>query len=249
MRFRPCIDIHKGRVKQLVGSTLSDNNDNATVNFSTARPPSYFASMYKKDNLSGGHVIMLGSGNREACLDALQAFPGGMQAGGGITTDNAAFFLDKGAAKVIVTSVLFKQSQLDFSILDSFKQKIGADKLVIDLSCRKKGEKYFAAINRWQVLTTCEINPYNMKKLAAYCSEFLIHSVEHEGKQNGIDTDLIKILARSPLPVVYAGGIYSMEQINTIAGLSRGKVDFTVGSALDIFGGHYLRYKDMLKYR
>ena len=247
MKFRPCIDLHKGKVKQIVGSTFSDGDEKAIVtNFVAEQPPAYFAQLYKNDNLPGGHVIMLGPGNEAAAKEALSAFPQGLQLGGGINTDNAKEFLDAGASHVIVTSFVFKDGTIYWDNLEDLTQKVGKDKLVVDLSCRKKDDEYYIVTDRWQKLTDTTISEKNLNRLSQYCDEFLVHAVDIEGKQSGVDTGLINLLYQlSPIPVTYAGGIRSLEDLEIINTEGKGKVDATVGSALDIFGGP-LKYEDVV---
>lgn len=238
--FRPCIDLHDGKVKQIVGSTL-ELPDAAPVatNFVSERPPEYYAELYRKDDLTGGHVIQLGQGNQQSALAALAAWPGGLQLGGGVNDENARFWLDAGAAKVIVTSFVFSDGEFKEAKLKSLLKITGADKLVLDLSCRRTPEgKYFVVTDRWRNFTSLELTPENMEMLAKFCSEFLIHAVDVEGKQSGIDRELLALLADASFkPCVYAGGISSFEDISAIEDAGKGMIHYTVGSALDIFGG------------
>ncbi len=239
MKIRPCIDIHGGKVKQIVGSTLSDSKDKGPhENFVSTKPPSYYASLFKRHNLTGGHIIMLGPGNEEAALDALCAWPGGMQIGGGINLDNALYWLDKGASHVIVTSFVFYQGRLDTDRLTSLKKLVGKKRLVLDLSCRKKDGKYFIVTDRWQRFTKEEINKDTLQRLADYCDEFLVHGVDVEGKCQGVDLTLVEMLADfSPIPTTYAGGAKSIEDAFLVKEKGKNRIDLTIGSALDIFGG------------
>jgi len=250
MKFRPCIDLHKGRVKQIVGSTLSDENQqNLKTNFSSDQPSSYYAEMYKRDGLTGGHVIMLGPGNEQAAADALQAFPGGLQIGGGITADNASAWLERGASAVIVTSYVFTDGQVREDRLDKMVAAVGRERLVLDLSCRKKGEEYFVVTDRWQKFTKVAISPEALDYFARYCSEFLIHAVDVEGKCAGVAEDLIVSLGQwSSLPTTYAGGVQSLDDLYRIKELGRNRLDATVGSALDIFGGTGIKYADAVAF-
>ena len=235
--FRPCIDLHDGVVKQIVGGTLTDKG--AKTNFVAPHPPAYYAELYRKDGLTGGHVIKLGPGNDDAAREALAAWRGGLQIGGGITAENAAEWLDAGAAKVIVTSYIFKDGELLMSNLQKLLQAVGKEHLVLDLSCRKKADgNYYIVTDRWQKFTNLQLNKETLCALADDASEFLIHAVDVEGKQSGIDSELLNILAQhSPLPCTYAGGIHSFGDIETILGAGHSKIGYTVGSALDIFGG------------
>ncbi len=249
MRFRPCIDLHEGKVKQIVGSTLQDDAVTLRTNFSSSFPPSYYAGLYRRDNLTGGHVIMLGPGNEDAARDALGAWPGGMQVGGGITSANAATWLDRGASHVIVTSHVFHDGQLDFERLRALVGLVGKDRLVLDLSCRWRHDGYYVVTDRWQKFTDLKITVAVLEMLAAYCSEFLIHAVDVEGKCMGIDTRLIELLAENiPLPTTYAGGVASMADLRLISDAGKGRIDVTVGSALDIFGGSGLRYHEVVAF-
>lgn len=247
MRFRPCIDLHQGQVKQIVGSTLSDDSAGLVTNFVASQPPAHFAAMYGADGLVGGHVIMLGPGNAGAAADALAAYPGGLQLGGGITADSAAAWLAKGAAKVIVTSYLFDQGELSVPHLAALRDAVGAEHVVLDLSCRLCEGRYCVVINRWQTFTNLFLTPEALQELAAYGSELLVHAVDVEGKQEGIDDNLVAWLARhSPLPVTYAGGVRSLADVRRVRGAGAGRVDVTVGSALDIFGGQGVRYAELV---
>ena len=247
--FRPCIDLHDGKVKQIVGSTLEAAGcDTPRTNFVSDRTPAYYAKMYKKADLRGGHVIQLGKGNKEAALEALKAWEGGLQLGGGVTDENAKFFLDAGADKVIVTSFVFSDGLFKEEKLRSLLKITGRDRLVLDLSCRRTAEgKYFVVTDRWQKFTTLELTAETMKKLGKYCAEFLIHAVDVEGKQSGIDRELLQILAASAtVPCVYAGGISTFEDIELIESAGNGKIHYTIGSALDIFGGR-LSFKEVVR--
>jgi phosphoribosylformimino-5-aminoimidazole carboxamide ribotide isomerase len=247
MRFRPCIDLHNGFVKQIVGSTLTDENESILeTNFQAEKPSEWYAELYRKDRLTGGHIIQLGSGNEKATQAALSAWPGGMQVGGGINIDNAAHWLDSGAGAVIVTSWVFHDGKIDEERLKRLVKLIGKEKLVLDLSCRRQGQSYKVVTNRWQTFTDEVISFDLLDYLSGFCSEFLIHAVDVEGKCSGIETALVEILGKwSGIPLTYAGGISSMEDIRLIDDLGKGNIDFTVGSALDIFGGTFLSYKDL----
>lgn len=240
MRFRPCIDLHQGKVKQIVGSSLRSGSSAAETNFETDESPAYFAKLYQDAGMEGGHVIMLGPGNEEAALDALKQFPGGLQVGGGINPSNAPRFLDSGASHVIVTSYVFKDGKIDFDKLEEVVKVTTKEKLVLDLSCKKKSpdSPYYVVTDRWEKFTDFEISKENLELLAQYCSEFLIHAVDVEGKRQGVIEDLIQALGEwSPIPVTYAGGARNMEDLELCNKLGRGGVDVTVGSALSIFGG------------
>ena len=246
MRFRPCIDLHEGKVKQIVGSSLDEQGQSLQTNFVASQSPAYFAELYRRDSLSGGHVIMLGPGNEDAAIEALAAYPQGLQIGGGISPENARFWLQRGAAKLIVTSYVFPGHDFSLPRLRELSELIGPDRLVLDLSCRPQGEHYYVACNRWQNLSSLRLDADSFAELAQYCSEFLVHAVEVEGKQAGIDSCLLETLARHcSLPLTYAGGIASMQDIEKIEKAGKGRIDFTVGSTLDIFGGKLLKYEDL----
>jgi phosphoribosylformimino-5-aminoimidazole carboxamide ribotide isomerase len=247
MKFRPCIDLHQSKVKQIVGSTLSDADDAGLItNFQSDRPSSFYARLYRDDELAGGHVIMLGPGNQDAALGAIREFPKGLQVGGGINPDNAAGFLDAGASHVIVTSFVFNDGKVDQTRLASMIKCVGKSRLVIDLSCRKKNDDYLITTDRWQKFTSVAICQTTLQDLARSCDEFLVHAADVEGKQQGIDEQLVSLLgSASPIPVTYAGGIRSLEDLQRIADLGGNRVDFTIGSALDIFGGT-LKYREVV---
>ena len=250
MHFRPCIDLHRGRVKQIVGGSLTDRADSDPVtNFESGQSPGYYADLYWRDGLRGGHVIKLGPGNDAAAAGALSVHPGSLQVGGGVTADNAGSWLDVGASKIIVTSYAFVGGDLSHARLDVLRRRIGANRIVLDLSCRRRGDVYVVACNRWQTLTSVVLSGATFSELAEYCSEFLVHAVDVEGKQSGLDSVLVDRLAEwTDVPVTYAGGIRSMEDIARIAEAGRGRIDYTVGSALDLFGGSGLKYADLVAY-
>lgn len=249
MRFRPCIDLHDGVVKQIVGATLSDTEfKGLETNFQAEKPAEWFAELYRRDNLTGGHVIQLGRGNAAAARSALSRWPGGLQVGGGINADNAGQWLDAGASHVIVTSWVFHDGRVHMERLKQLNRKVGKARLVLDLSCRRRGDAYLVATNRWQTFTTEAVTYPLMDRLSNYCDEFLIHAVDVEGRCAGIEADLVGYLGRwEGLPVTYAGGISSQQDIDLITSLGNANIDFTVGSALDIFGGSGLRYDDLAR--
>ncbi len=245
--FRPCIDLHEGKVKQIVGGTLTEAG--ARTNFVAEQSAAYFAELYRRDDLRGGHVIMLGAGNDVEARAALATFPGGLQIGGGINAANARGWLDAVASRVIVTSWVFREGRVDWARLDELVKVIGKDKLVLDLSCRRRGEDYFVVTNRWQKFTELVVNADTLKKFSGYCAEFLIHAVDVEGLCRGIDGDLVAKLGQwSPLPMTYAGGANSLADLEQVTTLGQGKVDLTIGSALDIFGGTGVKYDDCVKF-
>ena len=245
MRFRPCIDIHNGKVKQIVGGSLKDQNDVAKENFVASQDSTFFANLYHKKGLKGGHIILLNPESspyyqetKEQAVKALKAYPKGMQIGGGITRENAAFFLEQGADKVIVTSYVFRHGEIDYKNLESILREVGKEHLVLDLSCRKKGEDYFIVTDRWQNYTNVELNKESLDFFAGFCNEFLIHAVDVEGKQAGIEKQVAAILGDwGKCEATYAGGIRSDEDLEQLKRLGKDKIDFTVGSALDLFGG------------
>jgi phosphoribosylformimino-5-aminoimidazole carboxamide ribotide isomerase len=253
--FRPCIDLHQGKVKQIVGGTLSDSGEGLRTNFVSEHDAAWFADLYRKDGLTGGHIIMLGSGNEPEALAALRAWPGGMQVGGGLDDSNIKPYLDAGASHVIVTSWLFPDSSLDMDRLARISSLAGKNRLVIDLSCRRRagtggsgeenGEGWYVATNRWQTVTGTRIEAPLLERLAEYCDEFLIHAADVEGKQQGMDWDLVALLARiSPIPTTYAGGARDLSDLDRLHTAGSGRLDLSIGSALDIFGGKLVRYAD-----
>jgi phosphoribosylformimino-5-aminoimidazole carboxamide ribotide isomerase len=250
MRFRPCIDLHGGRVKQIVGSTLRDaGGDTLRTNFTSDLPPSSYATRYREDNLPGGHVIMLGPGNEAAALDALRSWPGGFQLGGGITLDNAARWLEQGASHVIVTSHVFHHGLLDEERLDRLVERVGRERLVLDLSCRWREDGYYVVTDRWQKFTSLQVSGPTLSRLAGYCDEFLVHAVDVEGKCMGVDDRLLRLLAEhAAIPTTYAGGVASMADLELIRDAGHGRLDATVGSALDIFGGTGLTYEEVVAF-
>ena len=235
-KFRPCIDLHQGKVKQIVGGTL--NNHGAKTNFISQYDAAYYADIYRSNNLTGGHIIALGNGNNDEVLKALKAWPNGLQFGGGVNAQNAQSYIEAGASHVIVTSYLFEGGQLSSDKLRTIQRQVGKEHLVLDLSCRKTESGWNIATDRWQTITETQINKKNLNELANYCSEFLIHAADVEGMQAGIDQELVSLLGEiSTIPTTYAGGARSLEDLKLVEQLSKGEVDLTIGSALDIFGG------------
>ena len=247
-RFRPCIDLHEGKVKQIVGGSLRDDGSAPKENFVSEKSPSWFAETFRADGLTGGHVIMLGKGNETVAKEALAAWPGGMQVGGGIHPGNAAAWLDAGASHVIVTSALFDAGGNFLPhVLDELVTEVGRERLVIDLSCRRTPRGWMVAMNRLQTLTGMEVTLETLDSLAPFCGEFLIHAADVEGLCGGIDTELVAFLGGwGKLPVTYAGGAASMEDVALVAEAGGGKVDVTVGSALDLFGGKGITYAEIV---
>ncbi len=258
MRFRPCIDIHNGKVKQIVGGSLQDEGDRASENFVSDLQAEDFARLYAGDGLAGGHVILLNPAGSEhypatkaQALAALNAAPGTLQAGGGIRPDNAGEFLDAGASHVIVTSYVFREGRIDYDALEAMVKAVGKERLVLDLSCRKTQEGYKIVTDRWQKYTDVLFGEKILEQLSGYCDEFLIHAVDAEGKQAGPDRAVVAVLgnfaARSGMPVTYAGGISSFEDLDILGEEGRQAVDVTIGSALDLFGGP-MPYRQVLSY-
>lgn len=246
MKFRPCIDIHNGNVKQIVGGSLSDKNNYAVDNFVSDYDGAYYGKLYKSYGLTGGHIIILNpvgsefyNADLEQAYSALSAFEGGLQIGGGINDENATQFLEKGASHVIVTSFVFKNGAVNFDNLNRLVKTVGKSRLVLDLSCRKRDGKYYVVTDRWQKFTDIEMNSQTLEMFSEYCDEFLIHAVDTEGKAKGIEPQIAKIMGEyCIIPSTYAGGISSFDDLDTLKELGRGKIDFTIGSALDIFGGN-----------
>ena len=248
MRLRPCIDLHNGKVKQIVGSTLrEDSPQELKTNFVADLSAAHYADMYRRDGLSGGHVIMLGPGNEQAAREALQAFPGGLQIGGGINAANAVAWLDQGAGAVIVTSYVFQGGMVHEHRLRELRDLVGRERLVLDLSCRRRDGLYYVVTDRWQKFTEVVINPETLSYFSEYCFEFLIHAADVEGKCAGIAEDLVEELGRwCSIPATYAGGVRNIEDLERIRELGHGRLDVTVGSSLDIFGGTGITYADAL---
>ena len=245
--FRPCIDLHEGKVKQIVGGTL--DTERLETNFVAAHGAAYFAARYRDDGLEGGHVILLGPGNEAEAEAALAAFPAGLQLGGGVTSATAARWLDAGASHVIATSALFDGPSLSMDRVRALSRAVGRERLVIDLSCRRVGSGYRVATNRWRTTTTSEISRELLEALADHAAEFLVHGADVEGKCKGIDEELVALLAASsPIPVTYAGGARALSDLERVDQLSAGRVDLTIGSALDLFGGTSIRYADCVAF-
>lgn len=245
MHFRPCIDIHNGKVKQIVGGSLTDEYDYARENFVSEQDAAWYARLYQKDGLKGGHIIQLNGkdspyyqATKAQALAALRAYPGGLQVGGGITAENGAEYLDAGASHVIVTSYVFRDGQIFYENLERMRKAVGKERLVLDLSCRKKAGSYYIVTDRWQRFTDVQVTKQILTELASWCDEFLIHAVDVEGKASGIEEELAVLLGEwQGLPVTYAGGVGSMEDVLRLKELGKGRLDVTIGSALSLFGG------------
>jgi len=249
-RFRPCIDLHEGKVKQIVGGTLRDAEGVGCVNFESELPASEFACRYREDGLEGGHVIMLGPGNEVQARQALEAYPGGLQVGGGVVPGRAAPWIEAGASHVIVTSALFDRSGVyQHEVLEALEREVGRERLVIDLSCRRDEQGWHVAMDRWQKPTEMRLNWETLDRLAAHCAEYLVHAADVEGLCRGIDEELVAMLGEwQGLPVTYAGGARGIADLDLVERLSAGRVDLTIGSALDIFGGTGARYEDCVAF-
>jgi phosphoribosylformimino-5-aminoimidazole carboxamide ribotide isomerase len=253
MEFRPCIDIHNGKVKQIVGGSLRDQGDQAKENFVSGQDASFYAELYRGKNLANGHIILLNPPSSEYYEEtlkqakaALGAWPGGLQIGGGIHADNAAEFLEAGASHVIVTSYVFKNGQISYENLEKLESAVGKERLVLDLSCRKKNGKYFIVTDRWQKFTEVEVTVESLLEFSEHCDEFLIHAADVEGKSDGIERDLVELLGGwGKIPMTYAGGISTYQDIEDVKELGQGHLNITIGTALDLFGGP-LNYETVL---
>ncbi|PWE87644.1 phosphoribosylformimino-5-aminoimidazole carboxamide ribotide isomerase [Eubacterium ramulus] len=255
MEFRPCIDIHNGKVKQIVGGTLKDQGDMAAENFVSEQDAPFYAKLYQSYGIRGGHIILLNgkdSPHYEAtklqALAALQVYPGGMQVGGGITAENAHEFLRAGASHVIVTSYVFRDGKVDYERLEKLVQAVGKEHLVLDLSCRKKDGAYYIVTDRWQKFTEERVTVELLNRLYQYADEFLIHAVDVEGKASGIERELVELLGSwNRIPVTYAGGIGSFQNLEELAEWGQHHLNYTIGSALDLFGGT-MKFEDVLAF-
>jgi phosphoribosylformimino-5-aminoimidazole carboxamide ribotide isomerase len=245
--FRPCIDLHEGKVKQIVGGTLGATG--LHTNFVSEKPAAWFAELYRRDQLTGGHVIMLGPGNEAAARSALAAYPKGLQIGGGMNAQNARDWLDAGASHIIVTSWVFREGRVDWGRLEELVKIVGTHQLVLDLSCRKRDGDYFVVTDRWQKFTELPVNEETLKKFSAYCAEFLVHAVDVEGLCQGIDGELVSKLGQwSPIATTYAGGANSLSDLEQVTRLGGANIHLTIGSALDIFGGSGVRYEECVQF-
>ena len=255
MQFRPCIDIHNGTVKQIVGGSLKDAGNQAKENFVSEYNAAFYAKLYQSYGLKGGHIILLNHKESEFFeatkaqgLKALQAYPQGLMIGGGITADNAAEYLEAGASHVIVTSYVFKDGQVQFSNLKKLVESVGRERLVLDLSCRKIKGSYRIVTDRWQKATDIILTHDTLDYFRGFCDEFLIHAVDVEGKSSGIETELAAMLGDwGKQPVTYAGGAHDFKDLELLKTLGRDKIDVTIGSALDLFGGH-MAFEEVLEY-
>ena len=254
MEFRPCIDIHNGKVKQIVGGSLRDEGSQARENFVSEQDAAFYAELYQRQGIHGGHVILLNKEGteyfettRQQALSALRAYPGGLQIGGGIRDDNAADYLNAGASAVIVTSYVFRDGQMNWENLKKLEAAVGADHLVLDVSCRRKGDDYYIVTDRWQKFTDVKLSEKVLDELSDCCDEFLVHAVDAEGKAQGIERELADMLGRwQGIPVTYAGGVGSFADLQELKKLGRDHIDVTIGSALDLFGGS-MPYREVLR--
>lgn len=256
MKFRPCIDIHNGQVKQIVGGSLTDEKDQAAENFVSEQDAGFYARFYRESGICGGHIILLNpesspyyQSTRRQALLALKEYPGGLQIGGGIREDNAEAYLRAGASHVIVTSYVFRDGMICWENLEKLKRAVGREHLVLDLSCRKKDGEYRIVTDRWQKFTDIQVNRETLMELGEHCSEFLVHAVDVEGKASGIEVELVRILAEHGrnMPITYAGGVGSFRDLEILRQEGRDRLDVTVGSALDLFGGP-MKFTEILKF-
>lgn len=255
MEFRPCIDIHNGKVKQIVGGSLRDKGNQAKENFVSEMDGAFYAQLYRKENIKGGHIILLNpvtsehyEATKAQAMSALSNYPDGLQVGGGITAENANEFIKAGASHVIVTSYVFKDGKINYDNLNKLVQAVGKEHLVLDLSCRQKDGKYFIVTDRWQKFTDETITTELLDELSEYCDEFLVHAVDVEGKADGIETELVSLLGQwGKIPVTYAGGVHSFDDLRLVKELGRDKINITIGSALDLFGGN-MKFEEVLSY-
>lgn len=254
MQFRPCIDIHNGKVKQIVGSSIKDIGNQAEENFVSEQDAAFYARLYKKNHIRGGHIILLNKEGTSYYEDdiaqaerALAEYPDGLQIGGGITAQNAVRFLDMGASHVIVTSYVFRDGLIDYDRLQNMIDAVGKKHLVLDLSCRKRDGRYYIVTDRWQRFTKEEVSKETIERLSEYADEFLVHAVDVEGRVNGVECEIVSILGECPgIPITYAGGISSYEDVEIVRELGKRRLNITIGSALDLFGGN-LEFERVLK--
>ena len=255
MEFPPCIDIHNGKVKQIVGGSLRDKGNQAKENFVSEMDGAFYAQLYRKENIKGGHIILLNpvtsehyEATKAQAMSALSNYPDGLQVGGGITAENANEFIEAGASHVIVTSYVFKDGKINYDNLNKLVQAVGKEHLVLDLSCRQREGSYFIVTDRWQKYTDETITTELLDELSEYCDEFLVHAVDVEGKASGIETELVSLLGEwGKIPVTYAGGVHSFDDLRLVKELGRDKINVTIGSALDLFGGN-MKFEEVLSY-
>lgn len=255
MEFRPCIDIHNGKVKQIVGGSLRDRQDNAEENFVSGQDAAFYADFYKKNGIKGGHVILLNpesSGyyaeTKAQALSALQAYPGGLQVGGGIREENALEYLESGASHVIVTSYVFRDGKIEYANLERLVRRVGKDRIVLDLSCRRRDGAYYIVTDRWQKDTDVKLSEETLEKLSFYCDEFLVHAVDVEGRADGIEEEVAALLGNwGKMPVTYAGGVHDFSDLEKLKKLGQNRVNVTIGSALDLFGGN-MKWEEVIAF-
>ncbi len=255
MQFRPCIDIHNGAVKQIVGGSLKDTDNQAEENFVSEYDAAFYAKLYQKLNLKGGHIILLNhkdsaffEATRRQTLEALRAYPQGLMVGGGIDAENAKEYLEAGASHAIVTSYVFKDGEVNIANLEKLVNTLGKERIVLDLSCRKLNGAYYIVTDRWQKATNVILNRKTLDYFSEFCDEFLVHAVDVEGKSSGIEEEVAKLLGDwAKIPITYAGGVHNFKDLDLLKKLGRDKVDVTIGSALDLFGGS-MNFQKVLDY-
>ena len=255
MEFRPCIDIHNGKVKQIVGGSLRDRRGSAQENFVSEQDAAFYADFYKKSGIRGGHVILLNPEGGEyyeetkaQALSALRAYPGGLQVGGGIREDNAEEYLESGASHVIVTSYVFRNGKIEYGNLEKLVRRVGKSRIVLDLSCRRKDGAYYIVTDRWQTYTDVKLSEETLEELSFYCDEFLVHAVDVEGMANRIEGEVAALLGNwGKIPITYAGGVHDFSDLEKLRELGRNRVNVTIGSALDLFGGN-MKWEDVIAY-
>ncbi len=255
MEFRPCIDIHNGKVKQIVGGSLCDAGNRAEENFVSEQDAGFYARFYREGGIRGGHIILLNKEGteyyektKEQAMLALREYPGGLQVGGGIRGENACMYLEAGASHVIVTSYVFCDGRINRERLQKLETQVGKEHLVLDLSCRRRGEEYYIVTDRWQKFTDVKLTEPVLAELAEHCAEFLVHAVDVEGKARGIEEPLVRLLgAWQGIPVTYAGGIGSFSDLRRLKELGQNRLNVTIGSALSLFGGN-MNYEEVVKF-
>lgn len=255
MEFRPCIDIHNGSVKQIVGSSLKDLGDLAKENFVSTQDAAFYATLYKENGCKGGHVILLNhmeseffEATKQQAILALETYPGGLQIGGGVDAENAAFYISHGASHVVVTSYVFRDGKINYVNLEKLVAAVGKEHVVLDLSCKKFEDGYYVMTDRWQKKTDTKLTLETMEELAKYCDEFLIHAVDVEGKSQGIEEELVAMLGEvKNRAVTYAGGVHDFEDLRKLKEIGKNRVNVTIGSALDLFGGP-MKFSEVIAY-